>query len=120
VLGVPCGDADQDGVSECMPSLMPTAPDPVSCDNTQCPGDTAPVCESSVEGTVAVCGRFGPCASIDDCVTGFQCRDLWGDGRQECVLPPVTCVDSSDCSPRTVCASPRTGEAPSCVGGAEM
>ena len=122
VLGVPCGNADDsaDGSKECMPSLTPTAPDPISCDNTQCPDDAAPVCESSVEGTVAVCGRFGPCASIDDCPTGFQCRDLWGDGRQECALPPITCLDSSDCSPRTVCASPRTGGAPTCVGGAEM
>lgn len=120
VLGVPCGDADGDGSKECMPSLMPTAPDPVSCAKTLCTDETAPVCESSVEGTVAVCGRFGLCATVDDCVTGFQCQDLWGDGREECVLPGGSCVDSSVCSPRKVCASPRTGEQPRCVGGAEM
>ena len=120
VLGVPCGDADGDGSNECMPSLMPTAPDPVSCDKTLCTDEAASVCESSIEGTVAVCGQFGLCATTDDCLTGFQCDDLWGDGRAECVLPGGSCVDSSVCSPRKVCASPRTGEQPRCVGGAEM
>jgi hypothetical protein len=120
VLGVPCGDVDGDGSKECMPSLIPNAPDPISCDKTQCTDEAAPVCESSVEGTVAVCGRFGSCASVDDCVTGFQCHDLWGDGRAECVLPGGSCVDSGQCSTRNVCASPRTGERPTCVGGAAM
>jgi hypothetical protein len=122
VLGVPCGDADEDGASECMPSLVPNAPKPVSCRKTLCPDEAAPVCESSVVGTGAVCGRFGLCASVDDCAAaaGFECRDLWGDGRAECVLPAGSCVDSSECSTRQVCASPRTGESPTCVGGAAM
>lgn len=120
VLGVPCGDADGDGFMECMPSRMPNMPTPVSCDNTQCTDEAAPVCESVVEGTVAICGRFGLCASVDDCVTGFQCRDLWGDGRAECVFGAGSCVDSSECSERNVCASPRPGEPPACVGGAAM
>jgi hypothetical protein len=120
VLGVPCGDVDVDGSKECMPSLMPNAPDPVSCSKIECTDEAAPVCESSIEGTVAVCGRFGSCATVDDCVTGFQCNDLWGDGRAECVLQGGSCVDSSQCSVRNVCASPRTGERPSCVGGAAM
>ena len=121
-LGVPCGNADAsaDGFKECMPSLMPNASDPVSCDKTQCTDLAAPVCESSVEGTVAVCGRFGPCTTVNDCVTGFQCLDLWGDGRAECVREGGSCVDSSPCSTRNVCASPRTGEPPSCVGGVAM
>ena len=117
VLGVPCGDADGDMLKECMPSLMPNAPDPVSCDKTLCPEEAAPVCESVVEGTVAVCGRFGPCASEDDCVTGFQCLDLWGDGRAECVMSGGSCVDSSECGTRNVCASPRAGEPPACLSG---
>jgi hypothetical protein len=124
VLRVPCGDADGDGLEECMPSLMPNVSAPVSCDNTQCTDEAAPVCESVVEGTVAVCGRFGPCASVDDCVTGFQCWDLWGDGRMECVLPAVppaeSCADSSECGERNVCASARPGEPLACVGGAAM
>jgi hypothetical protein len=122
-LGVPCGNADgsADGSKECMPSRMPNTPTPVSCDNTQCLDDeAAPVCESVVAGTVAVCGRFGLCASVDDCVTDFQCRDLWGDGRAECVMPGGSCVDSSECSIRNVCASPRAGEPPTCLGGAAM
>ena len=32
VLGVPCGDADDDGRRECMPSLTPNEPDATSCD----------------------------------------------------------------------------------------
>ena len=128
-LGALCGNADgsADGSKECMPSLAPTAPDPVSCDKTQCTEDAAPVCEPVVGGTIAVCGRFGPCASVGDCdpdpATGFQCRDLWGDGRAECVLPAGStgsCVDSSECNIRNVCASPRTGGPPTCVGAAAM
>lgn len=120
VLGVPCGDADGDGFQECMPSLMPNAPNPVSCDNAQCLESDAPVCESSVQGTSAACGQFGLCASSTDCIDGFECRDLWGDGRQECVVQAGSCVDSSECAPRTVCGSPRLGGPPACVAGAAM
>lgn len=118
VLGVPCGDADGDGAKECMPSLMPNTPDAVSCDKTQCTEEAAPVCESAVEGTGADCGQFGLCASVDDCVDGFECLDLWGDGRAECVLSSGSCVDSSECGTRNVCASPRPGGPPACVSGA--
>lgn len=117
VLGVPCGDADGDGAKECMPSLMPNAPDAVSCDNTQCPEEAAPVCQTAPAGTRAVCGEFGLCTSVDDCVDGFECRDLWGDDRAECVRPAGSCVDSSECDPRNVCASPRPSAPPACVGG---
>jgi hypothetical protein len=120
VLGVPCGDADGDRAKECMPSLMPNAPDAVSCDKTQCTEEAAPVCESAVEGTGAACGRFGLCASMDDCVDGFECRDLWGDGRAECVLSAGSCVDSSECATRNVCASPRPSGPPACLGGATI
>lgn len=116
-LGVPCGDADGDGLSECMPSRMPLSSDPVSCDNTQCPDASAPVCEPTAEGTSAVCGQFGLCTSASDCAQGFECRDLWGDDRKECVLPAGSCVDSSECAPRSVCASPRPGGPPACVNG---
>jgi hypothetical protein len=100
-----------------MPSLMPNAGTPVSCDNIQC-SDPTPVCEPTVQGTRAVCGWFGLCASSTDCAEGFECLDLWGDGRQECVQMGGSCGDSSVCAPRTVCASPRSDEAPACVGGA--
>ena len=120
VLGVPCGDVDGDGAKECMPSLMPNAPDAVSCDKTQCTQEATPVCESTAVGTSAVCGWFGLCASVDDCVDGFECRDLWGDGRAECVLSAGSCVDSSQCGNRNVCASPRPSGPPACVGGAAM
>jgi len=117
-LGVPCGDVDGDQTRECMPSLSPNMPDAVSCDNTQCTDSGAPVCESTVQGTGAVCGMFGPCASVLDCAEGFECRDLWGDARPECVLPGGSCVDSRECPPRTVCASSRDENPPSCVAGA--
>jgi hypothetical protein len=119
-LGVPCGDADGDGFKECMPSLTPNAADPVSCDNSQCLEDTAPVCESTVQGTVAVCGQFGLCASSGDCADGFECSDLWGDGRAECVVPGGSCEDSRECALRNVCASSRAGAPPACLVGAAM
>jgi hypothetical protein len=117
--GVPCGDADGDGAFECAPSLMPNEPNPVSCDISMC-GGIAPVCESSVEGTLAVCGEFGPCKAPGECPMGFDCQDLWGDGRKECVLPSGSCVDSSECAPRQVCATPRTDGPPQCNAGAAM
>jgi hypothetical protein len=117
VLGVPCGDADGDGANECMPSLAPNEPDPQSCDTLQCPDAPSPVCETAPEGNLAVCGRFGPCSAAVQCAPGFACRDLWGDGRQECVAGAGSCVDSSACDSRTVCASPRSGGAPTCIGG---
>lgn len=118
--GVPCGDVDGNGPRECMPSLDPNAQNPVSCANTQCADDAAPVCEAAVDGTSAVCGTFGLCVSSGDCAAGFDCRDLWGDGRRECVLPGGSCVDSSECPPGQVCATARTGGAPSCRAGASM
>lgn len=121
-LGVPCGDVDGDGSKECMPSLTPNEPDAVSCDNSQCSDPLAPVCEPTVQGTRAVCGKIGPCAAASNCADGFECRDLWGDGRPECVVPGGSCVDSSSCPERTVCASSRVDDAPSdapaCVTGA--
>jgi hypothetical protein len=119
-LSVPCGDADGDGANECMPSLLPILPDPVSCDITQCVEPSAPVCETSPEGVIAVCGRFGSCSSSFQCPDDLECRDLWGDGRAECVEPGGFCLDSSVCDPRSVCASPRSGGAPRCFGGAAM
>jgi hypothetical protein len=118
-LGVPCGDADGDGSRECMPSLMPNAPNAVSCDNVECILD-APVCEVSIEGLSAVCGQFGLCASSEDCADGFECLDLWGDGRKECVLLGGSCVDSRDCEPPQLCGSPRTGAPPLCISGAAI
>lgn len=120
VLGVLCGDADGDGAKECMPSLTPNAPDAVSCDPTQCGDSAAPVCETTPEGTAAECGPFGLCRSTDQCPDGFECRDLWGDGRSECVSGPGSCVDSRECSPRSLCASPRSGGEPRCIAPAPM
>ncbi len=121
-LGVlPCGDADGDRSRECMPSRMPNAPNPVSCDNVECILDAAPVCETSVEGLSAVCGQFGLCASSDDCANDrFDCLDLWGDGRKECVLRDGSCGDSRDCTPPQLCGSPRTGGPPRCISGAAI
>ena len=117
VLGVPCGDADGDGASECMPALMPNEPNATSCANDACMEPSAPVCETSEDGTTASCGRFGLCSSPVQCAPDFQCRDLWGDGRRECVAGEGSCVDSSACALREVCASPRSGAAPMCIGG---
>lgn len=119
-LGVPCGDADGDGSKECMPSLTPNAPDALSCDKSQCSEVDAPVCESEPAGSSAVCGSFGLCAQPTDCRTDYECRDLWGDGRAECVRPAGSCVDSTVCALRTVCGSSRQGDPPACVAGAAM
>jgi hypothetical protein len=115
--GVPCGDADGDGANECMPSLTPNEPDARSCNYLECPDPSAPVCEIAEEGNSAACGRFGPCEAAVQCAPGFECRDLWGDGRKECVSGPGSCVDSSACATRSVCASPRSGGPPACIGG---
>ena len=126
VLRVRCGDADKDGRRECMPSLTPNGPEAIPCDKSQCEsgaggaGGAGPVCETTVEGTGAVCGQFGLCAEASDCDKGFECLDLWGDGRTECVQPLGSCVDSRDCAIRELCASPRLGEAPTCVGEQAM
>ena len=121
-LGVVCGDVEGDGPMECMAPFDPNEPDSVSCDNSQCLSDVFPVCELTEEGTQAICGRFGLCATAADCADGFdfECKDLWGDGRSECVLPGGSCADSSTCPQREVCASPRISGSPSCVGGAAM
>ncbi len=117
-LGVVCGDVENDGPMECMAPF--DVLDRVSCDNSQCLSDAAPVCELTEQGIQAVCGQFGLCTSAADCAQDFECRDLWGDGRSECVLPGGACLDSRQCAPREVCATPRTGGPPSCVGGAVM
>ncbi len=121
-LGVVCGDVEGDGLMECMAPFE--FGDPVSCDNSQCllDPDTAPVCEVTEQGAEATCGRFGLCTSATDCAKDFEyeCKDLWGDGRSECVLPEGSCMDSSECAIREVCATPRSGGSPSCVGGAVM
>ena len=119
-LGVVCGDVEGDGPMECMAPFDPNQPDRVSCENSQCLSPVSPVCELTEEGTQAVCGQFGLCVSAADCAAGFECRDLWGDGRSECVLLGGSCADSTECPPREVCASPRIGGSPSCVSGATM
>ncbi|MEM7433757.1 MAG: hypothetical protein AAF436_01305 [Myxococcota bacterium] len=119
-LGVLCGDPDGDGQMECMAPSDPGQPGQGSCDNSQCTSTDFPVCELTEQGTGAPCGRFGLCASEQDCADGFACADLWGDGRSECVLPDGSCADSRDCSVQQVCASSRSGDPPACIAGAEM
>ena len=120
VFGVPCGDPDRDGARECMPSRTPNTPGAPSCDVGQCSNAAAPVCETTADGTAAVCGRFGACSSSVQCVPGFECRDLWGDGRGECVSGPGSCVDSRECESRALCGTPRTGGEPRCIAPAPM
>lgn len=120
VFGVPCGDVDGDGQMECMAPFDPETGPTVSCDNSQCTSPTFPVCELTDDATRAVCGRFGLCDSEGDCAAGFDCADLWGDGRAECVLRGGSCTDSRDCDERQLCASPRSGDPPTCVGVATM
>ena len=119
-LGVFCGDVDGDGQGECMPSLTPNDPGAVACENSQCGGASTPVCEATVDGTRSVCGQFGLCQTALDCAAGFECRDLWGDGRSECVETGGSCTDTSNCGVREVCASPRVGGAPACEAGSAM
>lgn len=116
VLGVLCGDADGDGAKECMASRMPNEPDAVACTIDQCTDGAAPVCETTPAGTTAVCGSYGLCRETGQCPDGFECRDLFGDGRSECVRGPGSCVDSGACEPRALCASPRRGGEPRCIG----
>jgi hypothetical protein len=111
-----CVDIDGDGTKECA-----GAPDMASpaCVNSGCTAPSAPVCEVSLVGSITTCGQRGLCLDGDDCADGFVCAGLWPDGRKECVRPGGECGHITDCPPRQVCGSPRTGdEAPSCQAGA--
>ncbi|MGB8328800.1 MAG: hypothetical protein WCE62_01635 [Polyangiales bacterium] len=112
-----CIDVDGDGDKECAGSDHPTNP---ACVNSACTSASAPVCEASSVGSITACGQYGLCLTNADCAGGFQCVDLWPDGRKECVPSGGCCDHISDCPERQVCASPRSGGAPSCQAGAVL
>ena len=115
-----CVDIDGDGRTECAGSHEPNQSSPVVCVNADCLEPGAPVCELSQVGSATVCGRYGLCADDGGCVDGFACVALWNDGRKECVPTGGSCSHLTDCPPRQVCASPRSGGPPSCQAGAAL
>ncbi len=82
--------------------------------NADCPlaGEVCGAVPVSIE---AECGPFGPCATVADCMTGFSCIDLWGDGIRECVPPGSTCARQTDCVAPAICAVPDTGGGARCI-----
>lgn len=67
--------------------------------------------------TGARCGRGGLCdeSGGDDCGTGFECRDLAGDGYGECMLIGGTCGSQAACPAGTICGIRDVGMAPECI-----
>ena len=114
-----CEDIDDDGTKECAGAFDPNQPSPEACVNEMCGGAT-PVCELSGAGTITSCGQYGLCKGPEECAQGFDCVELWPDGRKECVPTGGTCTSITDCMPRQVCASARTGGPPTCQAGAEL
>lgn len=113
-----CEDIDGDGSSECAGVFNPNLPSPEACLNTMCSGAT-PVCEVGPASGFTDCGQYGPCLENGDCTSGFECLELWPDGRSECVPTEGSCRGFEDCPTREVCASPRLGGPPSCQAGVE-
>ena len=111
-----CEDIDNDGRTECAGSTNPNVSAP-ACVNATCTDAAAPVCEVSGVLSVTACGQYGLCRDDNDCADGFQCVGLWLDGRKECVPTGGSCSHITDCPPRQVCASPRTGGSVSCQAG---
>jgi len=114
-----CDDIDGNGTTECAGAFNPNAVPALACLNSMCSGST-PVCEVGEDSGFTDCGQFGLCTGPADCAAGFECVALWLDGRSECVPVGGSCSHITDCLPRQVCASPRSGEAPSCQVGAQL
>ena len=110
-------DGDLDGRKECAGTFNPNDPMSPSCTNAQCTNGEAPVCEAASFGSTTQCGQYGLCLGDTDCATGFSCVALWPDGRKECVPSGGSCSSFADCPTQQVCASPRSGGAPSCQAG---
>jgi hypothetical protein len=102
--GMQCVDVDGDGLRECLADG--------TCDsNRDCPDRT---CQTLPTERVAVCGDHGTCTEDSECPAGRRCRDLWGDGARECVLPGG-CESSSACPAGALCATDASGGAPRCL-----
>jgi hypothetical protein len=120
-IGADCADVDGDLRKECTGTLTPPAE---PCVNALC-SDTSQVCENGAagQGVTAICGDYGLCINDDDCRSGFECAELWQDGRKECVPtsgPSDDClVEPTNCPLHRVCAAPRNGGRPSCQAGKE-
>ncbi|HSN84873.1 MAG TPA: hypothetical protein VLS88_19985, partial [Polyangiales bacterium] len=112
-FGSYCENVDGDLRKECAGELVSSPGS--ACLNSDCNTNDAPVCEPNASGDLATCGRYGLCLTNDDCVSGFECLGLGRDGRKECVPTGGSCDRSSECSAGEVCASPRSGDPPSCV-----
>ena len=114
--GPVCADVDADGTKECTGVVDPNQPVPTACVNSDCTDAAAPVCEISGVSTTTICGQYGPCAG-GGCAEGFECVELWPDGRSECVPEGGSCSSYRDCPVRQVCASPRDGGPTACQAG---
>ena len=108
-----CADVDNDGTKECVGEFGASGQ---GCVNATC-GGSAPVCEMGAAPTAASCGDYGLCRNSGECDAGFECVDLWQDGRRECVPSGGTCDQVTDCPLQQVCAAPRNGGSPRCQAG---
>ncbi len=113
-FGTFCADIDGDLIKECAGELG-TSGEP--CINqTDC--GSGLVCEPGASGTRSTCGDFGLCRNSGECSAGFECVELWQDGRKECVPSGGSCSTSTVCPAQQICASDRRfGNPPSCQAG---
>ena len=110
-------DGDLEEKKECAGTFDPNDSSSDACVNAQCSNPSFPVCEASSVSSKTQCGEYGLCLEDDDCEGGFSCVALWPDGRKECVPDGGSCASFEDCDAQQVCASPRTGGAPTCQVG---
>jgi hypothetical protein len=107
-----CDDVDgDDDTKECTGERDATG---LACVNAECGGS---VCETGAVGSAASCASYGLCRFDNECDVGFECLDLWQDGRKECVPINGACDRVRVCPLPQICAAPRNGGAPSCQSG---
>jgi hypothetical protein len=106
-----CDDVDGDDTDECTGERDATG---LACVNAECGGS---VCEIGDVGSAASCASYGLCRFDSECDAGFECLDLWQDGRKECVPTNGACDRVRVCPLPLICAAPRNGGAPSCQSG---
>ena len=112
-----CEDIDGDGNKECAGVFDPNQSSPTACVNSDCADAAAPVCETAAVGSATQCGQYGLCLDDAGCAAGFDCLELWPDGRKECVPSGGSCSSFTDCPIQQTCAAPREGGAPNCQAG---
>jgi hypothetical protein len=104
-----CVDIEGDGTTECQ------YPNGECTTNADCDQE---VCGGGVDSrTGASCGVIGRCLNNSQCPPQYNCRDVNGDGVQECQRNNGTCHLDSDCPVGQLCVPQGPEGIPECAGG---